>query len=44
MGLMNESRAQRKIRYIICCSLRDIELDYESDINEFRPKNRGESF
>jgi len=34
------SRVQRKVP--IHCSYRDIELDYESDIDKFCPKNRRE--
>ena len=32
------SRVQRKVRYFIHYSDKDIELDYESDIEEFCPK------
>jgi len=35
MGLLHASRVQRKVRYFIHYSHRDIELDYESDIDEF---------
>jgi len=42
MGLFHVSRIQRKVRYLIDYSHRDIELDYESDIDEFDPKNRRE--
>jgi len=38
MGLLHESRVQRKVRYFIHYSHRDIELGYESDIDEFGPK------
>ena len=44
MGLLHASRVQKKVRYFIHYSYRDIELDYESDIDEFGPKNRPESF
>jgi len=43
MGLVHASRVQRKVRYFIHYSHRDIELDYESDIDEFGPKNRHEN-
>jgi len=39
MGLLHGSRDQRKVRYFIHYSHRDIELDYESNIDEFGPKN-----
>jgi len=35
MGLLHANRVQRKVRYFIHYSHRDIELDYESDIDEF---------
>ena len=38
MGLLHASRVLRKVRFFIHCSHRDIELDYESDIDEFGPK------
>jgi len=44
IGLLHASQVQRKTRYFIHCSHRDIELDYESDIDEFGPKNRHERF
>ena len=44
MGLLQASRVQRKVRYFIQYSHRDIELDYKSDIYEFGPKNRRETF
>src|SRR6218665_919818 len=34
MGLLRASLVQRKVRYFIQYSNRDIELNYESDINE----------
>src|SRR6218665_3680002 len=42
MGLLHGSRVQRKVRYFIYYSHRDIELDCESNIDEFGPKNRRE--
>ena len=47
MGLLHASRVQRKVRYMyfIHYGHRDIEFEYESDIDEFGPKNnRPESF
>src|SRR6218665_2351060 len=48
MGLLHASRlsrVQRKVRYFIHYGHRDIEFEYESDIDEFGPKNnRSESF
>jgi len=44
MCLLHASRVQRKVRYFIHYSQRDIEVDHESDIDEFGPKNRRESF
>ena len=44
MGLFHANRVKRKVRYFIRYSHRDIELNYESDIDKFGPKNRGESF
>ena len=38
MGLLHANRVQRKVRYFIRYSHRDIELDYESDIDELGPK------
>jgi len=44
MGLLHANRVQRKVRYFIRYSHRDIELDYESEIDELGPKNCRESF
>ena len=48
MGLLHASRlsrVQRKVRYFIHYGHRDIEFEYESDIDEFGPKNnRSECF
>ena len=44
MTLLHASRVQRKVRCFIHYSHRDTELDYESYIDEFGPKNRRESF
>jgi len=46
MGLLHASRVQRKVRYgyFIYYSHRDIEFDYESDIDAFSSKSRRESF
>ena len=47
MGLLDVSRVKRKARYFIHYIHRDNELDYEyyeSDIDEFGPKNCRESF
>jgi len=44
MGFLLANRVQRKVRYVIHYSHIDIELDYESDIDEFGPNNCGESF
>ena len=44
MGLLQANRVQRKARYFIHYSHRDIEIDYESDTEEFGSKNRCESF
>ena len=44
IGLLHTRRVQRKVRYFIHYSHRDIELAYKSDIDEFDPKNRRESF
>src|SRR6218665_3911905 len=42
-NLLHASRVQMKVRYFIHYSHRDLELDYESDVDEFGPKNRRES-
>ena len=44
MGLLHASLVQRKVRYFIHYSHRDIELDYEYDTDEFGDTNRRESF
>ena len=44
MGLLHANRVQRKVRYFIHYSHRDIELDYKSNIDEFGAKNRCELF
>jgi len=44
MSLLHASRVQRKVRYFIRYSRRDTELDSESDIDEFGPKNCRERF
>ena len=46
MGLLHANRVQSKakLRYFIHYSHRDIELDYDSDIDEFGHKNHLESF
>jgi len=44
MDLLQTSHFQRNIRYFTNYSHRVIELDYESDIDEFGPKNRREIY
>jgi len=44
MFLLHANRVQREVRYFIRNSHRDIELDYESDIDELGSKNCRESF
>ena len=44
MDLLQANQVQRKVRYFINYSHRDIDLDQESDIDEFGPKNSWENF
>ena len=44
MDLLQTSHFQSNIRYFINYSHRVIELDYESDVDEFGPKNRRENY